>query len=67
MISRAADPDRARHPAALHVVQAEDRHRRHALARSGLADDAEGLAQPDRVGQVGDGLHETVVRWGTGP
>ena len=45
---RAADPDRARQPGALRVVQAEHRHRRDALAGAGLAHDAEGLARARR-------------------
>ena len=56
----AVDPDRALDPGLLRVVQAEDGHAGHGLAGAGLADDAEGLAQLDGVGQVVDGGDEAV-------
>ena len=46
----------------LRVEQAHDREVRDALPRAGLADDAERLPAPERVGQVGDGVDGALSR-----
>ena len=43
------------------VEQAHDREARDALARAGLADDAERLAAPEREREVGDRLDDAVA------
>ena len=47
---------------ALAVEQAEDREVRDALARAGLADDAERLAAAEREREAGDGVDDAVRR-----
>ena len=58
----AADPDGTGDLGGLAVVQPQHRHAGDRLARSGLTHDPEGLAELDRVGEVGDRLDESVSR-----
>ena len=57
----AVEEDLAADLGAVPLVQAHDGHARHALARAGLAHDAERLATVDGEGQPVDGLHQAVV------
>ena len=54
--------DLARDLRALRVEQAEDGEVGDALARAGLAHDAERLAAPQREREAGDGVHDAVLR-----
>ena len=57
----AVQQDLARDLRALGVEQPEDGEVGHALARAGLAHDAERLAAPQREREAGDGVHDAVL------
>ena len=60
--SRALEEDLAGDVGGRRVEQAHDREARDALARAGLADDAERLAAPEREREVRDRLDDPVAR-----